>query len=91
MVWRSSMTRGFVSWRMDRTLEKGAPMSCAMVFRGEDDNRFQSVFLKFGTVVCLPHLRDKDVGAHEHVTDDEANVGDHFSQRCGMDEQKGAQ
>ena len=74
-----------------RNTGKGAPMSCAMVYWGEDYNRFLGVFLKFGAVVYLRHLRDEDVGTHEHATDDEANVCDLFSQRLGMDEQKEVQ
>lgn len=41
---------------------KGAPMSCAMVYWGNDSDRFANVFLKFGAVVDLEHLHGKQVG-----------------------------
>ena len=44
---------------------KGAPMSCAMVYWGPNYRRFEEVFLKFGAVIDLRHLHDKDVGPHE--------------------------
>lgn len=42
---------------------KGAPMACAMVYWGQDYERFESIFLRFGAVVDVRHLCDKDVGS----------------------------
>lgn len=47
---------------------KGAPMSCAMVYWGRNYERFEKVFLRFGAVVEVRHLHDKDVGIGEHPT-----------------------
>lgn len=41
---------------------KGAPMSCAMIYWGEDFDRFLAVFSKFGAVVDLRNLRGKKIG-----------------------------
>ena len=46
---------------------KGAPMSCAIVYWGKKHERFEKVFLKFGAVVSLQHLRGKLIGTHERV------------------------
>jgi hypothetical protein len=46
---------------------KGAPMSCAMVYWGNDYDRFRDVFLPFGAVVDVRHLHGKPVGAGEHM------------------------
>ena len=43
---------------------KGAPMSCAMVYWGEDYDRFAEVFIAFGAVVDLRPLRGKRIGSH---------------------------
>ena len=45
---------------------KGAPMSCAMVYWGLRYDRFEKVFLKFGAVVDVRHLHNKNVGRGEH-------------------------
>lgn len=47
---------------------KGAPMSCAMVYWGTHYERFEQVFLRFGAVVDVRHLHDKEVGVGEHRT-----------------------
>jgi len=44
---------------------KGAPMSCAMVYWGSQYQRFEQIFLRFGAVVSVRHLHDKDVGMGE--------------------------
>ena len=44
---------------------KGAPMACAMVYWGQHYERFESIFLRFGAVVDVRHLHDKDVGTVE--------------------------
>ena len=41
-------------------------MSCAMAYWGLYYERFESVFLRFGAVVDVRHLRDKDIGVGEH-------------------------
>ncbi|WP_419918711.1 DNA N-6-adenine-methyltransferase [Candidatus Poriferisocius sp.] len=41
---------------------KGAPMSCAMVYWGENYERFESTFICFGAVIDLRHLRGKIIG-----------------------------
>lgn len=41
---------------------KGAPMSCAMVYWGQNFEIFERVFLKFGAVVDIRSLRDKRIG-----------------------------
>ncbi len=41
---------------------KGAPMSCAMIYWGEDFEKFLSVFSKFGAVVDLRPLQGKKFG-----------------------------
>lgn len=45
---------------------KGAPMSCAMVYWGRDYDRFEKVFVRFGAVVDVRHLHNKEVGIGEH-------------------------
>lgn len=42
---------------------KGAPMSCAMIYWGEDIERFEDVFLPFGAVVDLRSLHGKPIGS----------------------------
>ena len=45
---------------------KGAPMSCAMVYWGPRYEEFEKVFIRFGAVVDVAHLHEKDVGDGEH-------------------------
>ncbi len=40
------------------TDNKGAPMACAMVYWGDDFDRFKNVFTEFGAVVSLASLKD---------------------------------
>ena len=42
---------------------KGAPMSCAMIYWGENYERFQSIFRTFGAVVCLDELKKPEAAA----------------------------
>lgn len=45
----------------------GAPMSCAMIYWGENFNSFFDVFIKFGAVVNIENLKDVDIGyAHRN-------------------------
>ena len=46
---------------------KGAPMSCAMVYWGENYEKFLGVFLEFGAVVDLRTLKGKRIGKSESV------------------------
>lgn len=46
---------------------KGAPMSCAMVYWGEDVDRFEEVFLPFGAVIDLRGLHNKPLGLPRHL------------------------
>lgn len=41
---------------------KGAPMSCAMVYWGQDFERFSRVFIRHGAVVDLRELHGKRIG-----------------------------
>ena len=41
---------------------KGAPMSCAMIYWGEDFEKFLTVFSKFGAVIDLRPLKGKKFG-----------------------------
>jgi len=43
---------------------KGAPMSCAMIYWGQDYQRFFNVFRKFGAVVDLRPLKGKKCGEY---------------------------
>ena len=49
-----------------KDIGKGAPMSCAMVYWGPRYEEFEMVFIKFGAVVDVAHLNEKDVGFGEH-------------------------
>ena len=42
----------------------GAPMSCAMVYWGRRFGRFLDVFLRYGAVTNISHLRGLEIGAH---------------------------
>lgn len=41
---------------------KGAPMSCAMIYWGENLEKFYSVFIRFGAVVDLYLLKNQKIG-----------------------------
>ena len=43
-------------------------MSCAMIYWGQDYERFEKIFIRFGAVVNLQHLHGKPVGVGEHPT-----------------------
>jgi len=46
---------------------KGAPMSCAMIYWGEDFEQFRLVFNKFGAVINLEDLQTHNFFAAEHI------------------------
>ena len=39
---------------------KGAPMACAMIYYGNDAERFTKIFEKYGAVISLNHLKSSD-------------------------------
>jgi hypothetical protein len=41
---------------------KGAPMSCAMIYWGNDYNNFYDIFIDFGAVVDIENLQKKKIG-----------------------------
>ena len=43
---------------------KGAPMSCAFIYWGKDYNRFFDIFICYGAVVNIEHLKKIKVGNH---------------------------
>jgi hypothetical protein len=49
-----------------KTGGKGAPMSCAMAYWGEDHKRFFDGFINFGAVVDLRPLHNKQIGNNGH-------------------------
>ncbi len=42
---------------------KGAPMACAMVYWGEDYEKFYDVFIEYGAVIDLSKLQGEEIGA----------------------------
>ncbi len=50
-----------------RTGGKGAPMACAIVYWGEDYQRFEDYFLEFGAVCDIRHLQGKPVGLRRQL------------------------
>ena len=42
---------------------KGAPMSCAMIYWGDNYDRFYDVFIEHGAVVDISNLIGEDIGA----------------------------
>ncbi len=41
---------------------KGAPMACAMVYWGEDYNKFYDIFINYGAVVNISSLINEEIG-----------------------------
>lgn len=46
---------------------KGAPMSCAMIYWGQEFNRFEEIFSPFGAVVDLRPLKGKLFGTYKEA------------------------
>lgn len=44
---------------------KGAPMSCAMIYWGHNVEQFSKVFIRFGAVVNIEHLKGLRIGASQ--------------------------
>ncbi|MDM8569413.1 DNA N-6-adenine-methyltransferase [Thiotrichales bacterium HSG1] len=42
---------------------KGAPMACAMIYWGENYERFYTIFIKYGAVVNISNLQGQEIGA----------------------------
>ncbi len=47
---------------------KGAPMSCAMIYWGENYDEFFKVFMDFGAVVDIQNLKDEIIGLNRKQT-----------------------
>jgi hypothetical protein len=43
---------------------KGAPMSCALVYWGQEYERFFNIFIKFGAVINIENLKGAAIGLH---------------------------
>ncbi len=41
--------------------KKGAPMACAMVYWGNNHNKFEDIFLEFGAVINISNLKTKKI------------------------------
>jgi hypothetical protein len=41
---------------------KGAPMSCALIYWGKDADRFFQIFIQFGAVINIEHLKGFAIG-----------------------------
>ena len=46
---------------------KGAPMSCCFIYYGKNIDKFQNIFMKFGAVVDISNLINKDIGYYREV------------------------
>lgn len=46
---------------------KGAPMSCAMVYWGQDYGRFYDVFIEYGAVVDISNLQGEKIGKSRKI------------------------
>jgi hypothetical protein len=48
---------------------KGAPMSCAMVYWGKSDDRFHDIFIRYGAVIDLRPLYEKQIGEYNRIVE----------------------
>ena len=46
---------------------KGAPMSCALIYWGNNFQRFFQVFIEFGAVVNIENLKGVEIGGNGHA------------------------
>lgn len=53
---------------------KGAPMSCAMVYWGQNFDRFYEVFIEYGAVVDISNLQGEKIGKDRKVSDTRKNL-----------------
>lgn len=51
------------------TDNKGAPMSCCMIYWGIDVIKFRNIFMKFGAVVDISDLRNQKMGHFRDLTE----------------------
>lgn len=42
---------------------KGAPMACAMIYWGQDYEKFYNIFIEYGAVIDLSNLQGEEIGA----------------------------
>ena len=45
---------------------KGAPMACAMIYWGNDYEKFYRIFIKYGAVVDISNLQNEEIGANRN-------------------------
>lgn len=50
-----------------KDMGKGAPMACAMIYWGKNHKQFFDVFIHFGAVVSLKHLKKISIGKKRPV------------------------
>jgi hypothetical protein len=48
---------------------KGAPMSCAMVYWGKSYDRFHDIFIRYGAVIDLRPLYEKQIGEYNRIVE----------------------
>ena len=62
---------------------KGAPMACAMIYWGDNYDRFYEVFIEHGAVVDISNLIGEKIGKERHILKlfAESKVSDHGHQR----------
>jgi hypothetical protein len=41
---------------------KGAPMACAMIYWGQNYERFYDIFIEYGAVIDLSNLQGEEIG-----------------------------
>ncbi len=62
---------------------KGAPMACAMIYWGDNYDKFYEVFIEHGAVVDISNLVGEKIGKERHILKlfTENKVGGHAHQR----------
>jgi len=62
---------------------KGAPMACAMIYWGQDFDRFFEVFIEYGAVVDISNLLGKDIGHKQsNLKFKSKNIADKSHDHC---------
>lgn len=51
------------------TDNKGAPMSCCIIYWGSDIEKFRKIFMKFGAVVDISDIKNKKIGHYRDFTE----------------------
>jgi len=49
------------------TDNKGAPMSCCMIYWGNNISKFNKIFMKFGAVVDISNIKNKRMGYYKEI------------------------